>query len=153
MIYFIKREDDTHIKIGVTNNIEKRSVQLEREYRQKIEVLGVHSGDREVEESLHDDFAEFRRGRTEWFEPVPRLLEYIKKETKPVHAFDPETEDVKLEMYWNGSGAIRIKEAAAAYGCADECDFIDRAIRFFIKGNPLEPAVFSIHPSWQQGYY
>lgn len=83
MIYFLRRANGD-IKIGTTINYFGRISALQNKYG-KLELLGVHDGNRETEIVLHERFSEHRlytrNHPTEWFRPVPDLLGYIHQHT------------------------------------------------------------------------
>lgn len=64
-VYFL--ELDGLIKIGFTADLRFRQITLGGNYR------GAMFGGREIERTLHDEFAAFRRSG-EWFDPDPILL-------------------------------------------------------------------------------
>jgi hypothetical protein len=74
-IYFI-RTDDNLIKIGHTGNLMKRRRAYGPDWKQ---ILAVMPGTREQEHCLHLMFAaHLTRGR-EYFEPAPKLMNFINR--------------------------------------------------------------------------
>lgn len=79
LIYFIQHTDG-YIKIGSTDNLDIRFLQLRAEYKVKLTILGVHEGDRKTETRLHQQFkAWWRFG--EWHYPSEPVLQYIADNT------------------------------------------------------------------------
>jgi T5orf172 domain-containing protein len=83
-VYFARREE--LIKIGVTTNIKKRLNDISKGNSMPegmtvgpVELLVTTPGDRSLEGRLHDEFAEYRVARTEWFESAPPLLRLVRK--------------------------------------------------------------------------
>lgn len=75
MLYFIERESDKYIKIGITINLHNRLSQLIREYG-NMTVLGWIAGYLELEGELHWKFRHLREDG-EFFRPEQDLLDYI----------------------------------------------------------------------------
>lgn len=83
--YFCTAEDGAAkglIKIGCTNNIERRLKAFETKlYTSNVKLLAVMpapiDGAIALERRLHERFAEYRAYRNEWFTPVPELMDYI----------------------------------------------------------------------------
>lgn len=71
-VYFLSRSD--RIKIGLTTNLGQRLNTLHAD-ASDVQLLLV--GHRRLEAALHEHFADFRIGSTEWFELVPALKEFI----------------------------------------------------------------------------
>lgn len=65
------------VKIGCSDNLEKRHAQLEAYYGQPLLVLTTMEGDKTKELEIHRRFAHLRLGRTEQFQPAPSLMEFI----------------------------------------------------------------------------
>lgn len=78
MIYFIRSDDGSKIKIGWTGDLKRRLPELSSQFDCKFEVLAIADGRLNEESSLHDKFAKFRIER-EFFEPSDELLDYIKE--------------------------------------------------------------------------
>jgi hypothetical protein len=79
MIYFVQPIDGGPVKIGFTDNLSARLIQLEQHYRVSLAVLATLPGDRAVERSIHKKFAHLRFGQTEQFRPEAELFEFINK--------------------------------------------------------------------------
>ncbi|MFF0138527.1 GIY-YIG nuclease family protein [Streptomyces sp. NPDC005227] len=96
-VYFLNRGDQ--IKIGVTTNLGKRLTQF---HAAASDVLVLLVGDHALESALHECFADFRIGRTEWFARVPVLEELIhrKRELPAV------TEERHVSRYSSRRGAV-----------------------------------------------
>jgi hypothetical protein len=77
--YFIQGIDGGPIKIGKTKNLAERMWTMQTHHPVELICIGMLGGDREKE--MHSKFAAFRRGRTEWFEPQPELIDFIWDET------------------------------------------------------------------------
>lgn len=97
MIYFAqeKGKPESFIKIGVSNNVDTRMEQLEKEYGFPLDVLGVCGGNYRVEKNIHSYFEEIRMGRKERFRPTPELLNYIERWTRP---WNDETRGIAREI-------------------------------------------------------
>jgi hypothetical protein len=66
------------IKVGVAHDVQRRVRQLRKECIGKPKLLGVvDHGGRELENSILNEFAEFRL-RGEWLYPCPALLKRIR---------------------------------------------------------------------------
>lgn len=81
MIYYLQKDRESPIKIGVTNNLMRRLA--EHGYNDARMVLGVHSGSQAAEKRVHDVFQDERLSRKEEFEPSARLLDHIDGMTWP----------------------------------------------------------------------
>jgi hypothetical protein len=73
-VYFAKL--GTRIKIGFTTNWATRRRSMQTDTPDNIALLALVEGDRQLEGDLHRRFAHLR-GRGEWFEETPELLEFI----------------------------------------------------------------------------
>lgn len=83
MIYFLRSKKTGLIKIGTTKDYQTRLYQLTAEFG-PLELLGVMDGSYEKEGTLHHRFKKHRRNHvkgTEWFNPVPQLLDFIQQHT------------------------------------------------------------------------
>jgi hypothetical protein len=72
-VYFIQAGDSGPIKIGTAMDTLKRLKQLQTSSAEALVVLGHREGDEELEEALHERFAEHRL-RGEWFRPAEAIL-------------------------------------------------------------------------------
>lgn len=77
MVYFLQPTDGGPIKIGYTDNLDQRRLQLQFHYGTPLALLATMDGGKEVERAIHERFAAHRIGRTEQFRPVPELLAFI----------------------------------------------------------------------------
>ena len=73
MIYFLKPVDGGPVKIGCSEDVDRRREQLEWHYGRPLALLGTMPGGREEERAIHVRFAEHRIGRTELFRPVAKV--------------------------------------------------------------------------------
>lgn len=79
VVYFIQGEDGGLIKIGTTNNLKIRFLNLQNSSPVKLKLLAsANIFEYYSEIQMHEKFAKHRR-HGEWFEPVPELLDFIKK--------------------------------------------------------------------------
>jgi hypothetical protein len=94
VVYYIRFGD--RIKIGTTANPRQRLARLWHD-----ELLAFEQGDRLVEHRRHEQFAEARRGRSEWFTATPALEEHVR-------ALSAGVEDPWLRYTrWLGEAAAR----------------------------------------------
>lgn len=79
-VYFVQEGDRGPIKIGFTEStLIKRLTQLQNGNPRMLNVLGVMSGGRDLEQDIHQAFGHLViQGTKEWFQPAPELLEFIK---------------------------------------------------------------------------
>jgi hypothetical protein len=77
MIYCFQSIHGGSIKIGFSNNIERRRAELESHYGQPLALLAVMEGGRDEERSIHLRFDHLRIGRSEQFRPAPELMAFI----------------------------------------------------------------------------
>jgi hypothetical protein len=79
MIYFARAVEieNAPIKIGFSDDIDRRLEQLEWRYRTPLALLATMPGGREEEKAVHERFAHLRFGTTEQFRPAPELLAFI----------------------------------------------------------------------------
>lgn len=77
-MYFIQGENGGPIKIGVTDNIDKRLKQMQTGNPEKLILLHLTYGGRNLEEELHLKFSQYLY-RGEWFNPAKEILEYIEE--------------------------------------------------------------------------
>lgn len=71
-VYFVQPAGGGHIKIGVSNRIEKRHTQLRSLFPYGIDILAVIEGDRLTEGFLHCCFRPIAT-RQEWFRSEPAI--------------------------------------------------------------------------------
>jgi hypothetical protein len=77
VIYFLQPVVGGPIKVGFTDNLGRRLVELEAQYNQPLAVLFTMEGDREREAEIHERFSHLRFGRTEQFKPAADLMAFI----------------------------------------------------------------------------
>jgi len=106
MIYFIQSGDNGSIKIGETNNINRRLATLQVGTSEKLTLLGFLDNDLETEKDMHLKFSEYRL-RGEWFKPAKELLEYIQNNCKEVNFFQLVSESTK-EIFCNCYGELMV---------------------------------------------
>lgn len=84
-VYFVQAFELKLIKIGVTNDTQRRIVSMQTLSPDRLYVMGVQLCPRRgaLEEVLHRKFAEHRQ-HGEWFSPAPALLAYIEANTIPL---------------------------------------------------------------------
>ena len=98
MIYFIQIENgeksDAPIKIGFSDNLKTRLMDIQIALPYKINLLAVAKGDKQLEHLLHQEFAQDRI-RGEWFRPTERLWALIEDIREKQHAHN---EDIKFSL-------------------------------------------------------
>jgi hypothetical protein len=75
-VYFLQGENGGPIKIGHTNDIEKRIKLMQTGNPDKLVLLHLTSGGKNFEDQLHVRFSEFHY-RGEWFYPSEEILDFI----------------------------------------------------------------------------
>lgn len=65
------------VKIGYSENVDRRRIQLEARYKTQLVVLSILEGDQDEEARIHARFAHVRLGGTEQFQPSPDLMAFI----------------------------------------------------------------------------
>lgn len=73
-LYFMLNAGLGIIKIGISNDVDSRRVQLEHACGVTLDVLRIVDGGADYEQDVHDAFGPCRL-RGEWFAPTPELLE------------------------------------------------------------------------------
>ena len=76
-VYFILDQDRQVIKIGCSNDPQRRMLSLQTGNSVRLKLLGSTLGDERVERDLHERFKPFRVGG-EWFRASEELLSFIK---------------------------------------------------------------------------
>jgi hypothetical protein len=86
-VYFIRDLETGLIKIGCSQDVQKRLLQVHYEISHPLELLGYIPGSHTIEQRLHQRFSRQRRNglkpsgaghtRWEWFEPSPEMMEYL----------------------------------------------------------------------------
>ncbi len=102
LTYFIQAYPSGLIKIGITTNIDQRFSGLTSGCSEKLQILGLFSGDRERE--FHKKFAA-HHAHHEWFFPGEPILSFIRFSAKyPVDKHHGEAEphhhDRRLRRGW-----------------------------------------------------
>ena len=77
MIYFAQAEVGGPIKIGYSADVEARLKELEGHYGQRLNLLKTLPGDRAEERRIHKHFAKHRLGKTEQFQPVAEIMQFV----------------------------------------------------------------------------
>jgi hypothetical protein len=75
-IYFIQEANNGAIKIGYSGNPEARRVQLQTGNPRELVIIGVMSGDADLEKELHQRFSTYRI-RCEWFQPASEIMDFV----------------------------------------------------------------------------
>lgn len=120
MIYFIQSTDGGPIKIGFTDCLERRLIELEANYGKPLAIMATMEGGREKEAEIHAQFSHLRLGRTEQFRPAPDLMAFISlpflvcADPDAVEVMARERIDICLQV--NGNLYRRIREAADQEG-------------------------------------
>lgn len=78
-VYFMQAVNGGPVKIGCSNDVERRRRQLEKRYGQPLAILAVLPGNFEDEEAIHERFSHLRFGRSEQFRPAPELMDFIQR--------------------------------------------------------------------------
>jgi len=109
MVYFARIREDRPIKIGFSDDVDRRLIQLERHCRQPLALLHVMDGVPDGERGIHERFAHLRLGMTEQFRPGADLMEFV---GKPLHVRpdpdavevlkprSPEPDDITVKLDW-----------------------------------------------------
>ncbi len=77
MIYFMQPVGGGPVKIGFSDDVDKRREQLERHYGRPLALLATMPGDMGIEYEIHRRFSHLRFGRTEQFRPASDLMAFI----------------------------------------------------------------------------
>ena len=80
-VYFVADQECTHVKIGISNDPEKRLSSLQTSNQGKLQLLGVVEGDSKLEQQYHEQFKHLRQSG-EWFKAEPELLSFIEQFAK-----------------------------------------------------------------------
>jgi hypothetical protein len=78
-VYFIRNPETGLIKIGISEDPERRISALSTPFSLRLEVIGIVAGGRPLEAILHAELAG-SRVRGEWFSPSPIVLAAIERE-------------------------------------------------------------------------
>jgi hypothetical protein len=76
-VYFLRCEATGEIKIGFSQDVAARILEIERKERRRTTLLATLPGDKTTELAMHATFAALRIGESEWFYPGVDLLEMI----------------------------------------------------------------------------
>ncbi len=95
MIYFVHNKTRNAVKIGFSENSERRFLALQTVSLDDLKLIGEIEGDRTVEKLLHQRFKEFRI-RGEWFLASHELMEYIRDMVDPLTILGVEIESFYL---------------------------------------------------------
>ena len=79
-VYFIGSPRGGPVKIGFSAAPRRRLGELQTASPVRLEILGLVSGTREMEQEFHERFAKHRLNG-EWFEPCSELLDFIREQT------------------------------------------------------------------------
>jgi hypothetical protein len=77
MIYVLQPWAGGPVKIGFSDDVNRRRIQLEAHYGQTLALLAMIPGGRDEERAIHERFAHLRLSRTEQFQPAADLMEFI----------------------------------------------------------------------------
>lgn len=81
-VYFIANRGQGTVKIGFSNDPEKRLIQLQTSNHEQLEILAIIEADEKTEGILHDRFKAYRLNG-EWFKLSPEILRFI-EDLEPV---------------------------------------------------------------------
>lgn len=76
MVYFILNKENNHVKIGFSNNPDKRLGQLQTSCSHDLKLILSFYGDKDVEKYLHNKFKQFHI-KNEWFEFNEKIEDLI----------------------------------------------------------------------------
>lgn len=79
MIYFIQAGENGPIKIGSSDDPERRMVDLQTANPYELKLLWVHKDENWSEEEIHKEF-NHEKIRGEWYHPCGSIFEFIKNE-------------------------------------------------------------------------
>lgn len=85
-VYFMRDKKDGTIKIGFSADPDHRKESLSREWKVRLEVLGMVAGGRSEEKRIHTLFSR-HQAKGEWFFPHQEIMDFIL------------TECISLEQY------------------------------------------------------
>ncbi len=123
MIYFAHNKARNAVKIGFSENSERRFLALQTVSLDPLELIGEIDGDRDTEKALHTKFKKFNI-RGEWFLIGPELAEFIKDNVAPlticgteIKSFylagkfeNPDWRDMLIGSWSKGFGSIDHKD-------------------------------------------
>ena len=96
MIYFIQAGQNGPIKIGVSDNPQKRLGTLRTAHYEELELLGAIGGGEDKEKEIHLRFGQYRM-TGEWFRAEGELLDFIHE---AVHEWSEIEQLQTLVKYW-----------------------------------------------------
>jgi hypothetical protein len=76
LVYFIHAKDTEYVKIGTTDNVERRLRAIKTSSPFELNLIGVIRGGRELEKQIHGIFQHLRI-RGEWFYLRDDLIEFV----------------------------------------------------------------------------
>jgi len=97
LIYYVRRESDSLIKIGTSRTAATRIAVLEREHG-PLTLMALHQGAHKEEHAIHRLFAELRM-EGEWFRPELSLMEFILKARVQLRARIPEGMPEQFDLF------------------------------------------------------
>jgi len=83
LIYFITFSNRKFVKIGFSDNPEKRILELQTGNPYKLQLLHVISGNYETEKGFHESLSKYRVRNSEWFKVKGELAASIEALTNP----------------------------------------------------------------------
>ncbi len=96
MIYVIEEGLNGPLKIGTTDNLEKRLKTLQGGNSKQLHIIMSFEGDSKLESKIHNDLAEFKiRKKGEWFHRDEKVFSYLKN----ISPIEPKTEFHNGEEY------------------------------------------------------
>jgi len=99
-IYFIRYRKDLPIKIGFATSLHSRLKEINTYAPYSIELIRAIRGNKGLEKKIHRLFKKYNTNG-EWFEAVPKLLEFIDKCPKDnTSALEKHINSFKLEDNW-----------------------------------------------------
>lgn len=66
-VYFALDAEVSQIKIGISDNVDRRVTELGRERGRELDLLGSMRGGYDLERAMHGRFRDYRRERNEWY--------------------------------------------------------------------------------------
>ena len=79
LLYFIRRGPDGPVKIGWSQNVDRRMAELQVANAEKLELVGTVPGKWKDEAVLHARFSHLQVSDNEWFHCSEEVLDYIQK--------------------------------------------------------------------------
>jgi hypothetical protein len=144
MIYFLQI-DGGPIKIGFSNAVDRRQLELESHYGRSAVLLGIMEGGRDEETSIHRRFSHLRLGRKEQFKPTAELMAFIgvpllvDVNPESVEAVEPTrlsgTKPVRLDLSEETHRRLRVVAAEEAKSMAEWArDLVDQVVNERYEG-------------------